>query len=197
MKRTLFPFGVLSGLVALVLVVSACGGGSADGGDDDTTGTTGVDANDAASTTIPDTTGAAAETTTTLVGRDDLATTTTKPTVPVTPAIPEGSETPSVEVTVPEGVDPYTVDVVSSAIDDLATLLQVDQMAIGVVGWDEVMWSDGSIGCPQPGMSYTQAVVDGMLIILTHDDRFFEYHQAAGRDPFLCEQPAGTPGAKG
>ena len=30
-------------------------------------------------------------------------------------------------------------------------------------------WTDGSLGCPQKGMSYTQALVEGELLLLRVD----------------------------
>jgi hypothetical protein len=38
-------------------------------------------------------------------------------------------------------------------------------------------------------MSYTQALVEGARVTLTHDDTTYTYHQGGG-DLFLCEQPA-------
>ena len=48
-----------------------------------------------------------------------------------------------------------------------------------------VTWPDGSLGCPEPGNSYTQALVEGYQIGLRHDDRFFDYRGADGDDPFI------------
>src|SRR5699024_5186752 len=50
---------------------------------------------------------------------------------------------------------------VDAAIADLAEHLDVAPAQIHVVSYQEVTWPDGSIGCPQPGMSYTQALVPG------------------------------------
>ena len=34
-----------------------------------------------------------------------------------------------------------------------------------LVSAESVTWPNGALGCPQPGMSYTQAVVDGMRVV--------------------------------
>jgi hypothetical protein len=78
---------------------------------------------------------------------------------------------------------------VSVRISDLAAMLGVDESTIEVVAWEEVVWSDGAIGCPQPGMSYTQALVDGTRIVLDHDGTRYDYHSGGGRDPFYCANP--------
>jgi len=72
------------------------------------------------------------------------------------------------------------------AKNDLAGRLGVDAADIEVTAYETVTWSDGSLGCPQPGMMYTQALVDGYLIQLMVDGQTYNYHGANGRDPFLC-----------
>jgi hypothetical protein len=72
---------------------------------------------------------------------------------------------------------------------DLAANLGVPEDEISVTGAAAVAWNDGSMGCPQPDMSYTQALVDGARVTLTHDDVTYTYHQGGGQ-LFLCEQPA-------
>lgn len=37
-------------------------------------------------------------------------------------------------------------------------------------------WPDRSLGCPQPGMGYAQAITPGYLITLDAAGRRFEYH---------------------
>ncbi len=69
---------------------------------------------------------------------------------------------------------------------DLARRLGVDPVEVTVVSYKDVTWPDGSLGCPEPGNSYTQALVEGYQIGLRHDDRFFDYRGADGDDPSLC-----------
>jgi hypothetical protein len=57
------------------------------------------------------------------------------------------------------------------------------------------VWRDGSLGCPQPDMMYTQALVDGYLIQLSAGSRLYNYHGANGRDPFLCTNSLDKPDA--
>ncbi len=63
---------------------------------------------------------------------------------------------------------------------------------------EDVTWPDGSLGCPQPGMRYTQALVSGSLIVLEANGLFYEYHSGGGGDPFYCALPtAPTTGEHG
>jgi hypothetical protein len=55
------------------------------------------------------------------------------------------------------------------ALADLAHRLAVDAAAIVVVSSEDVTWSDGSLGCPEPGMRYTQALVNGTRVILEYE----------------------------
>jgi hypothetical protein len=76
---------------------------------------------------------------------------------------------------------------INSAVHELAQRLGVEPSTVQIVTYEERVWRDGSIGCPQPGMMYTQALVPGYLIQLRLGDETFNYHGANGRDPFLCE----------
>lgn len=69
---------------------------------------------------------------------------------------------------------------------DLARRLDVDVDQIQVLAVEEVVWRDSSLGCPQPGMFYTQAWIDGILIRLQVGDSFYDYHGGGDRAPFLC-----------
>jgi len=78
---------------------------------------------------------------------------------------------------------------VEQAKADLAKRLSVDAARVTLVSSEEVTWSDGSLGCPEPGMMYTQALVPGARIILEVDGTQYNYHSGANRAPFLCEHP--------
>lgn len=78
---------------------------------------------------------------------------------------------------------------VQQAIADLASRLDVAESQIELVSLEEVTWRDGSLGCPEPGRAYTQALVNGSRIVLEADDRQWHYHSGGGREPFLCLTP--------
>lgn len=75
------------------------------------------------------------------------------------------------------------------AVTDLAGRLGISAGDIEVLSEKSVTWRDGSLGCPRPGMMYTQALVEGSLIVLRAGGRDFSYHSGSGRPPFYCENP--------
>jgi hypothetical protein len=80
---------------------------------------------------------------------------------------------------------------------DLAARLGIDESDIEVVRREAVVWSDGSLGCPQPGMVYTQALVEGTYMELRAGGTIYAYHSGEGRPPFLCEDSEGPPEGSG
>ncbi len=83
-------------------------------------------------------------------------------------------------------------DNLGAAIAELASRLDCDEGDISVESMSEVTWRNGALGCPQPGMSYTMALVDGYRILLRGPDgAIHHYHGADGGEPFLCAQPEG------
>lgn len=75
---------------------------------------------------------------------------------------------------------------VRAVVDDLAERLDIDPAEITVVLDEAVVWRDGSIGCPEPGMNYTQALVDGRRILLESEGATYAYHAARGQPLFHC-----------
>lgn len=78
---------------------------------------------------------------------------------------------------------------VQLATEDAAGRLGVDPGDLEVVVAERVTWSDGSLGCPEPGEAYTQALVDGYRVVLEADGEEVAYHGAEGEPPFHCEDP--------
>lgn len=150
----------------LVAGLTACGGGGLDPSATDAAGTTAA----AGSTVTPDTS---------LVPRPTAAPSKPDPSLPDVP-LP----------TIPEGVDPASVGYVTAAVEMLAEAKGVDPGDIEVIGFEEVVWRDGSIGCPIEGMMYTQALVDGTRVALGLDGEVYVYHVEGSGEPFLCETPA-------
>jgi len=91
------------------------------------------------------------------------------------------------EVPIPTPLDPSLEKIVTQAKDDLAQRLAIDPAQIELVEAASVTWPDGSLGCPQPGMMYTQVQVDGLRLRFRAGGRIYEYHGGGGRAPCLCE----------
>jgi hypothetical protein len=99
--------------------------------------------------------------------------------LPVIPS-PVGSE--------PGVVEPGLEGFVSDAKEDLAQRLSISVDEIELLSVISVVWSDGSLGCPQPGMDYIQVPQDGVLIQLSVGGVVYNYHGGGNRGLFLCEQ---------
>ena len=87
---------------------------------------------------------------------------------------------------------------INYAANDLALKLGLGRSTVQFIAYEETVWRDGALGCPQPGMMYTQSLVPGYLIQLEANGKKFNYHGAEGRDPFLCDSsnvaPESLPG---
>jgi thiamine pyrophosphate-dependent acetolactate synthase large subunit-like protein len=61
-------------------------------------------------------------------------------------------------------------------------------LPVVLIGSEDVTWRDGSLGCPQRGMAYTQALVPGYRVRLQAGDRAFDYHASARGALVLCPE---------
>ena len=64
---------------------------------------------------------------------------------------------------------------------------------VTVISAEKVRFNDGSLGCPQPGVQYTQAQVDGMRVVVEAGGRRYDYRFGTGDTAQLCERA--VPGA--
>lgn len=102
------------------------------------------------------------------------------------------SEGPLAGSALPTGPVPTSVSErpqVQAAIADLAAREGVGPSEVSVVGYTTLTWNDGSLGCPEPGRMYTQALVPGELLVLQIGERLFSYHAATGKDFAYCAKP--------
>jgi len=110
----------------------------------------------------------------------------------VIPTNPGGLDLMNQTPTAPEnsGLEVF----IQQAKRDLAGRLSIQESEIELVKAEAVVWSDASLGCPQPEMAYIQIPFDGSLIVLQAGGRQYEYHAGGKRGVFLCEQPPAKPG---
>lgn len=86
-------------------------------------------------------------------------------------------------------------EIMNGIYADLAERTGADAADVEVVRAEQAIWNDGSLGCPQPGMMYTQALVDGYWVVLEYAGQSYDY-RVNGRGYFaLCESP--PPGSNG
>ena len=99
-------------------------------------------------------------------------------------------------------IEPKLEPLVSTARSELARRLEIDEAEITLVGAGFVTWPSGALGCPEPDMMYTQALVPGYRIRLRAEGAIHHYHGSEGEPPFHCpaervtEPAAGTAGPK-
>ena len=83
---------------------------------------------------------------------------------------------------------------------ELVQRLGIDSESITLSEAHQVNWRSGALGCPEPGMNYTQALVPGALISFKVGNEVHRYHAKHGGKPFYCpleraEQPVFGQGA--
>lgn len=99
------------------------------------------------------------------------------------PADPPASAGPSL----PVGEVPN--DLVAQVIADAAAGAGVEESEVQLVSAEAVTWSDGSLGCPEPGMMYTQALVPGYRVVLSIDGEELSFHAAESGEFSFCQDP--------
>ena len=60
-----------------------------------------------------------------------------------------------------------------------------------------VTWTDGALGCPQPGLVYTQALVPGWRIVVRGPAREAVYHASQRGQWVLCNGVQAVPARPG
>lgn len=78
-------------------------------------------------------------------------------------------------------------DVWAAILDDLSEMLGQPVEDPTVVSAQSITYNDGSLGCPEPGQMYTQALVEGYRVILEVDGEEYDYRIGRGTDVRLCE----------
>ena len=102
----------------------------------------------------------------------------------ITPVPLEG--TPIVQ---PAPGNPGLKDPVVQAMLDLSARIGVNVDDIELVSLLEVTWRDGSLGCPEAGVAYTQALVPGQQMILRAAGEDYYYHSGKNDVFSFCGDP--------
>jgi hypothetical protein len=76
-----------------------------------------------------------------------------------------------------------------AVVADAARRFEVPESDVVLSNAEQVTWADGSLGCPQPGMSYTQALVPGYRLLATTPAGRFLYHTDTRGQAVTCAQP--------
>jgi hypothetical protein len=80
--------------------------------------------------------------------------------------------------------------VLDPILEDASARTGVPKGSLEIVTAEERTWPDGSLGCPVPGMAYTQVVVDGYRIVVRAGARTLDYRGSGPGRFRLCEVAA-------
>jgi hypothetical protein len=113
----------------------------------------------------------------------------------------EGKQTspqraPSNEPPVTQGSGEVPPQLLAIFQDDLARRALVKHDAITVVSATEQQWSDGAMGCPQPGQMYTQMIVPGYRVVMQAAGNSYAYHSDRRGHFIVCSNGLSFPPVK-
>ena len=114
------------------------------------------------------------------------------------PVSPTQGESTQMIPSQPIPADSNLQSLIKKASEDLAQRLTISATQISLVEASEVVWPDGSLGCPKKGMEYIQVLTPGYLVVLEVDNNKYEYHSGRDGNITYCQNPTppaiGTPG---
>ena len=78
-------------------------------------------------------------------------------------------------------------------LKETSKLANVPREQLLIVRAEAVVWSDGSLGCPEPGMEYAQTLVNGYWVVINAAGQMYDFR--VGRDGSfrLCPPGRGHP----
>src|SRR5262245_33701170 len=103
-----------------------------------------------------------------------------------TPAPTSTPHTSRVAPQVPEAI-------LNSILKEAAKLANVPPQELVIVRAEAVVWSDGSLGCPEPGMQYTQALANGYWVLVSAAGRTYDLRVHRDGSFRLCPEGRGRP----
>jgi hypothetical protein len=108
---------------------------------------------------------------------DPPAVTTPNPPLPTaTPAAPAGAAASGIPG-----------NLLNAVLDDASQRTGLARDTLVVTRAEAVTWNDGSLGCPEPGMFYTQALVEGYQIVIDTNAQSLDYRAGDNQYFRLCD----------
>ena len=87
------------------------------------------------------------------------------------------------QVQVPEAI-------LDRVVSEAAKLAHLSREQVMIIRAEAVVWNDGSLGCPEPGIEYAQALVNGYWVVIKAAGKMYDFR--AGRDGNLRLCPEGN-----
>jgi hypothetical protein len=78
-------------------------------------------------------------------------------------------------------------------LKEAAALAKLDREQLVIVRAEPVVWNDGSLGCPEPGMMYTQVLVNGYWVVIDAGGQKYDFRVGSGGTFQLCPPGQGQP----
>ncbi len=111
---------------------------------------------------------------------------------PTTEPAPEPTKV--AEAIMPEATfSPEQQKVADQAKAILADELKVDPEDVTILEVKHVTWRDGSLGCPKPGMMYTQVITPGYLVTAEVNGETHQVHMDERGNGVVCSQDQAKP----
>ena len=103
-----------------------------------------------------------------------------------TPAQRSTPQTSRVAPQVPEAI-------LNSILKEAAKLANVPPRELVIIRAEAAVWNDGSLGCPEPGMQYTQALINGYWVLIKAAGQTYDFRVDRGGSFRLCPEGRGHP----
>ncbi|MBT8194172.1 MAG: hypothetical protein KJP22_12275 [Acidimicrobiia bacterium] len=84
-------------------------------------------------------------------------------------------------------------DILAAIVADAANHAGTAESEFSIVRSEQVVWNDGSLGCPEPGVYYTQATVSGYWVVLDLDGVQYDYRVRQNGLFRICSSPSSGP----
>jgi len=78
-------------------------------------------------------------------------------------------------------------------LKEAASVGKVRREELVIVRAESVVWNDGSLGCPEPGMEYTQALVNGYWVVINAAGQTYDFRVSRNGSFRLCPTGRGRP----
>ena len=100
--------------------------------------------------------------------------------------IRDAIETPPGPAGEPVNTSAMPREVRRAVVADAARRFNVPESAVALTGAEQVTWSDGSLGCPEPGRFYTQMLVPGFRVVARTSAGELTYHTDGRANAVTC-----------